>query len=96
MTEFGSLALVERDDGVSNASLPGTHKGDLSERNFKPEVRVTQVAFSPTGREFAACSTEGEDRKASLYNHVRESIGSCSLTLFLCKFYLFRLRKYLT
>ena len=60
MTEFGSLALVEHeDDAASSKTLPGTRTGDLSERSFKPEVRVTQVAFSPTGREFAACSTEG-------------------------------------
>ena len=60
MTEFGSLALIDRDDGASSApSLPGTRSGDLAERSFKPEVRVMQVAFSPTGREFAACSTEG-------------------------------------
>ncbi len=39
--------------------LPGTRKGDLSARSVKPEVHVTSLEFSPTGREFAAATTEG-------------------------------------
>ncbi|CAJ0964733.1 unnamed protein product, partial [Ranitomeya imitator] len=44
MTQFGSLALV--DEGER-----GMH--------FKPEIRVTSLRFSPTGRSWAATSTEG-------------------------------------
>uniref|UniRef100_A0A8C6SFH2 PWP2 small subunit processome component n=1 Tax=Neogobius melanostomus TaxID=47308 RepID=A0A8C6SFH2_9GOBI len=62
MTEFGSLALV--DDGAGdgegvNVSLPGVRKGDMSSRHFKPEIRVSSLRFSPTGRSWAATSTEG-------------------------------------
>lgn len=39
--------------------LPGTKKGDLSSRAAKPQVMVTGLEFSPTGREFAAATTEG-------------------------------------
>lgn len=62
MTEWGSLALVEEDDDRNigqQINLPGVKKGDFSSRQFKPEVRVTSVQFSPTGRQWAACSTEG-------------------------------------
>uniref|UniRef100_A0A8C8FX99 PWP2 small subunit processome component n=1 Tax=Oncorhynchus tshawytscha TaxID=74940 RepID=A0A8C8FX99_ONCTS len=62
MTEFGSLALV--DEGVGDGdgvelSLPGVRKGDMSSRHFKPEIRVSALRFSPTGRSWAATSTEG-------------------------------------
>ncbi|KAK7893540.1 hypothetical protein WMY93_022692 [Mugilogobius chulae] len=62
MTEFGSLTLV--DDGAGdgegvNISLPGVRKGDMSSRHFKPEIRVSSLRFSPTGRSWAATSTEG-------------------------------------
>ncbi|KAH8591439.1 periodic tryptophan protein-like protein 2 [Bisporella sp. PMI_857] len=40
--------------------LPGSKRGgDPSIRKRVPEVRVTSVAFSPTGRSFCAASTEG-------------------------------------
>ncbi|RVE75066.1 hypothetical protein OJAV_G00013050 [Oryzias javanicus] len=62
MTEFGSLALVDEGagdgDGV-NISLPGVRKGDMSSRHFKPEIRVSSLRFSPTGRSWAATTTEG-------------------------------------
>ncbi|XP_053312786.1 periodic tryptophan protein 2 homolog [Spea bombifrons] len=62
MTAFGSLALVDEgagdDEGV-NLSLPGVRRGDMSSRHFKPEIRVTSLCFSPTGRSWAATSTEG-------------------------------------
>uniref|UniRef100_A0A8C5QIE7 PWP2 small subunit processome component n=1 Tax=Leptobrachium leishanense TaxID=445787 RepID=A0A8C5QIE7_9ANUR len=62
MTEFGSLALIDEgagdEDGV-NLSLPGVRKGDLSSRRFKPEIRVSSLRFSPTGRSWAVTSTEG-------------------------------------
>uniref|UniRef100_A0A3Q4HEG6 PWP2 small subunit processome component n=1 Tax=Neolamprologus brichardi TaxID=32507 RepID=A0A3Q4HEG6_NEOBR len=62
MTEFGSLALVDEGagdgDGVS-VSLPGVRRGDMSSRHFKPEIRVSSLRFSPTGRSWAATTTEG-------------------------------------
>lgn len=62
MTEFGSLALIDEgagdEDGASLA-LPGVKRGDMSSRHFKPEVRVTCLRFSPTGRSWAATTTEG-------------------------------------
>lgn len=62
MSEFGNLSLVEdREDprGKSTIKLPGTRKGDMSSRAVKPQVMVTGLEFSPTGREFAAATTEG-------------------------------------
>ncbi|CAN7995425.1 unnamed protein product [Ixodes hexagonus] len=61
MTEFGNMALVEEREAAKEAalSLPGVKKGDLSSRSFKPEVRVSGVCFSPTGRSWAAVTTEG-------------------------------------
>uniref|UniRef100_A0ACB8FHQ9 U3 snoRNP protein n=1 Tax=Sphaerodactylus townsendi TaxID=933632 RepID=A0ACB8FHQ9_9SAUR len=62
MTEFGSMALIDEgtgdDDGVA-IPLPGVKRGDLSSRHFKPEIRVTCLRFSPTGRSWAATTTEG-------------------------------------
>ncbi|CAL1543305.1 unnamed protein product [Lymnaea stagnalis] len=61
MTEWGSLSLVDTgqgDDGKAIA-LPGVKKGDHSSRFWKPEVRVYSLHFSPTGRSWVACSTEG-------------------------------------
>ncbi|XP_056011786.1 periodic tryptophan protein 2 homolog isoform X2 [Ostrea edulis] len=62
MTDWGSLALVdqgEMDKNGQNISLPGVKKGDLSSRHWKPEVRVVSIQFSPTGRAWAAATTEG-------------------------------------
>ena len=61
MTEWGSLALVEDADDINKTSinLPGVIKGDFSSRNFKPEIQVNCVQFSPTSRSWCACSTEG-------------------------------------
>uniref|UniRef100_A0A8D1CMT5 Periodic tryptophan protein 2 homolog n=1 Tax=Sus scrofa TaxID=9823 RepID=A0A8D1CMT5_PIG len=62
MTEFGNLALIDQDAaeeaGVA-IPLPGVKKGDMSSRHFKPEIRVTSLRFSPTGRCWAATTTEG-------------------------------------
>ena len=58
----GNLALVEdRDDSAGSKAikLPGTRRGDLSSRALKPEVQVSGLQFSPTGRDFAATTTEG-------------------------------------
>lgn len=54
MTEFGSLALIDmgqdEDENGKNIRLPGVRKGDKSSRHFKPEILVTCVRFSPTGK----------------------------------------------
>ncbi|XP_045396740.1 periodic tryptophan protein 2 homolog isoform X2 [Lemur catta] len=62
MTEFGNLALIDQDAGQEDGTaipLPGVKKGDMSSRHFKPEIRVTSLRFSPTGRCWAATTTEG-------------------------------------
>ena len=52
MTEFGNIALVEEreDDHDVALRLPGVRRGDMASRSFKPEVRVSQLQFSPTAR----------------------------------------------
>mgnify|MGYP000436062740 CR=1 FL=1 len=40
-------------------SLPGVSRGDLSTRKTKPEIRSACVRFSPTGRAWAAATTQG-------------------------------------
>uniref|UniRef100_UPI00358E2AAB periodic tryptophan protein 2 homolog isoform X2 n=1 Tax=Myxine glutinosa TaxID=7769 RepID=UPI00358E2AAB len=62
MSQFGSLARLTEgtEDGAdAKLGLPGVRKGDMSSRKFKPEVCVTSLQFSPTGRAWAATSTEG-------------------------------------
>ncbi|XP_034279782.1 periodic tryptophan protein 2 homolog [Pantherophis guttatus] len=62
MTEFGSMALIEEGNGDDDdvvIPLPGVKRGDMSSRHFKPEIRVTCLRFSPTGRNWAATTTEG-------------------------------------
>lgn len=63
MTEFGNLALVEErgelEGGNIKIKLPGTLKNDVASRNFKPEVGVNCLQFSPSGQQWAAASTEG-------------------------------------
>jgi len=65
LTEAGPIDLL---DGAGEASdledridksLPGASRGDMSARKARPEIRVTGLSFSPTGRSFAAASTEG-------------------------------------
>ncbi|KAK7097896.1 periodic tryptophan protein 2 homolog [Littorina saxatilis] len=58
MTEWGNKNLVEEGQG-SKLTLPGVKEGNFSARHFKPEVKVMQVQFSPTGREWVAATTEG-------------------------------------
>jgi periodic tryptophan protein 2 len=40
-------------------TLPGSTRGDASTRKLRPEVRTRAVQLSPTGRAFAAATTEG-------------------------------------
>jgi periodic tryptophan protein 2 len=40
-------------------SLPGAQRGDLGKRRYRQEARTKCVRFSPTGRSWAAASTEG-------------------------------------
>lgn len=42
-----------------DVTLPGASRGDLSKRRYKQEARTKAVRFSPTGRSWAAASTEG-------------------------------------
>ncbi|KAJ2781926.1 U3 snoRNP protein [Coemansia javaensis] len=65
MTEAGPADLIDS-DGIdsdtekhADRSLPGVRSGDKSSRLLKPEVRTRDVKFSPTGRQWAAASTEG-------------------------------------
>lgn len=57
------MALVERRDALEGGNvsirLPGVQKGDMAARNFKPEVNVFCVRFSPTAQSWAAATTEG-------------------------------------
>lgn len=48
----------ELEDRIDH-SLPGTQRGDLSKRRIRQEARTKCVRFSPTGRSWAAASTEG-------------------------------------
>lgn len=61
MTDFGNKALVEKrmDEETISIPVPGSKKVDKSSRTFKPEITVTSVQFSPTGRAWAATTTEG-------------------------------------
>ncbi|KAI9676405.1 MAG: hypothetical protein M1817_000562 [Caeruleum heppii] len=65
LTEAGPRGLIddqgeasELDDRIDK-SLPGARRGDLSVRKHTAQVRVTALAFAPTGRAFCAASTEG-------------------------------------
>ncbi|KAJ3139411.1 hypothetical protein HK100_011615 [Physocladia obscura] len=66
MTEAGPRELIDNTGDLSDiedridSSLPGAKKGDLSLRaKIKPEARTKCVKFSPSGRTWAAASTEG-------------------------------------
>ncbi|KAG0637239.1 WD40-repeat-containing domain protein [Tuber brumale] len=65
LTEAGPIDLLDDAGEASDLgdrvdrSLPGASRGDMSARKARPEVRVTGLSFSPTGRSFAAASTEG-------------------------------------
>jgi periodic tryptophan protein 2 len=63
LTDFGNLALIEDRDvlegGKVALKLPGTLKNDIASRNYKPEVGVMSLQFSPNGQQWAAATTEG-------------------------------------
>jgi periodic tryptophan protein 2 len=62
VTEAGPMELIDNDDDSDaglDQSLPGAKRGDLSKRKNRQEVRTKAVRFSPTGRAWAAASTEG-------------------------------------
>lgn len=45
--------------GNVKLNLPGTRENDIASRNFRPEVGVTSLKFSPNGQQWAAATTEG-------------------------------------
>ena len=65
MTEAGPKDLLDIADDESDFEdrmdtyLPGAQTGDMSLRKTRPSARTTCVRFSPTGRSWAAASTEG-------------------------------------
>ncbi|KAI8866458.1 putative WD repeat protein [Ramicandelaber brevisporus] len=68
MTEAGprgDLGSDSEDDsdydgrGKGDKTLPGAQSGDLSARSKRPPVRTTALQFAPTGRAWAAATTEG-------------------------------------
>lgn len=62
MTEYGPIddhADSGDETAHSGVRLPGAKRGDDGSRSSKVEVLTSQVAFSSTGREWAAVSGEG-------------------------------------
>ncbi|KAF1986506.1 WD40 repeat-like protein [Aulographum hederae CBS 113979] len=65
LTEAGPRELIDETGEASDLedrldkSLPGAQRGDPSLRRTRPEIRITSVAFAPTGRSFCAAGTEG-------------------------------------
>ncbi|KAJ3236838.1 hypothetical protein HDU81_010303 [Chytriomyces hyalinus] len=66
MTEAGPRELIDDTGDMSDLedrrdmSMPGAKKGDLSLRSkSRPEARTKCVKFAPSGRTWAAASTEG-------------------------------------
>jgi periodic tryptophan protein 2 len=65
MTEAGPKQLLDAQGEESDLedridrTLPGSTRGDASTRKTRPEVRTRAVQLSPTGRGFAAATTEG-------------------------------------
>lgn len=67
-TEAGALTFAAEDADFEerrnarnkpDQSLPGVQHGDFSQRRVIPEILTRSVKFNPTGREFAAVTTEG-------------------------------------
>ncbi|CAM9476425.1 unnamed protein product, partial [Choristocarpus tenellus] len=66
MTEAGSLDLLDGSDSEGERiaredvkALPGASRGKDGSRRVREEVRSSCVRFSPTGREWAAATTDG-------------------------------------
>ncbi|QRV76578.1 small nucleolar ribonucleoprotein complex subunit (Pwp2) [Ceratobasidium sp. AG-Ba] len=65
LTSAGPEELIDTQGDESeledriDRSMPGTQHGDLSKRRTRQEARTKCVRFSPTGRSWAAASTEG-------------------------------------
>jgi periodic tryptophan protein 2 len=65
LTEAGPAGLLDDQGEASDLedridrALPGSKRGDPSARRRTAEVRVSGVAFSPSGTTFCAASTEG-------------------------------------
>jgi periodic tryptophan protein 2 len=65
MTEAGPKQLLDTQGEESDLedrldrTLPGSTRGDASTRKTRPEIRTRAVQLSPTGRAFAAATTEG-------------------------------------
>lgn len=65
VTEAGNTDLINDRGDESDLedrmdySLPGATRGDMSKRRYRQEARTKCVRFSPTGRSWAAASTEG-------------------------------------
>lgn len=65
VTEAGNIDLIDTRGDESDLedrmdySLPGATRGDMSKRRYRQEARTKCVRFSPTGRSWAAASTEG-------------------------------------
>jgi len=65
VTEAGNIDLINMRGDESDLedrmdyALPGATRGDLSKRRYRQEARTKCVRFSPTGRSWAAASTEG-------------------------------------
>lgn len=65
LTEAGPRELLDERGDLSDhedridRTLPGARSGDMSKRKYRPEARTKCVRFSPTGRSWAAASTEG-------------------------------------
>jgi periodic tryptophan protein 2 len=64
MTEAGNVDLIDDRDDTDledrlHDTLPGVARGDMSKRRYRQEARTKCVRFSPTGRAWAAASTEG-------------------------------------
>lgn len=65
LTEAGPASLIDMQGEASDLedridrTLPGASRGYASVRRTRPTVRISSVAFAPTGRAFCAASTEG-------------------------------------
>ena len=65
VTDAGPLDLIDDRGDESDVedrmdtALPGAQRGDMSKRKYRQEARTKCVRFSPTGRAWAAASTEG-------------------------------------